>query len=819
SSSPKLASSLKPKPPSSAPTGSSTRDRAKSFIDVSSKGSQTLPKKSPSSASIASRKPQGPPTIASLSVSGAASKSIPKSSSKSSSAHSSKRVSLDSKPVEDRKGKLKDVTASASQVPVSTRASLDSTHRKLEVQINTTSVSSSSDPSLTSATTPHTPTAPKPPTPSSSASAPPPLQQQPQTPFKNLPPANQLKLPLTPEVTLHYFKALLTDYEQTEVLAFPEVWFAGSSGVQKIGTKERRTGADGVGLNVPGSGGGDDEESSASSAKDSFNNCGYDDQRGDLYLTHHDHLAYRYEMISLLGKGSFGQCVKCYDHKLKRHVAIKIIRNKKRFEQQGLIEVKVLERLKNEDPEDTANIVHMHDSFHFRGHLCISFEILGINLYEWVKAGGYRGIHTGVVKRFSFQILKCLQLLANQGIVHCDLKPENILLKDTLYIQPARCDFVASSESSYSRSSSFIPPDFKPNNPQYGLKVIDLGSSCFENEKVYTYVQSRFYRSPEVILGISYTVGIDMWSLGCILAELFMGYPLFPGENEQDQLARIMEVLGVPPTTILDRGTRSKLFFDMSTYTPRIVANSKGRKFKPSTKTLGGVLRTSDSVFIDFLLGCLDWSPESRFTPAEALNHEWMKDYVDGSRSVKKVLVDALGRTANSGPVLLASGRLATTSSLQGRTTTSTATASIAKNKGSLPTVDTSMVGKGPISPQTANIQFSSPFVAKKQNYRASFSGNGVSVAGKAGVLPPISGGSSSSGSGGHHTVKTRNSMYGGLVGTSTGAIGNGSGGSSSNGSAGVQKRQSLGANLSRSYTTGNKGGRVGAPSLPPQWK
>ncbi|KAJ3033307.1 Dual specificity tyrosine-phosphorylation-regulated kinase, partial [Rhizoclosmatium hyalinum] len=225
-----------------------------------------------------------------------------------------------------------------------------------------------------------------------------------------MPPASALKLPLTPDVTLHYFKPLLTPYEQQEVIGYEEVWFAGSSGVQKIGTATRKTGADGIGLNIPGSGVGDDDDAATSKEGTVFNH-GYDDARGDLYLTHHDHLAYRYEMISLLGKGSFGQCVKCFDHKLKKHVAIKIIRNKKRFEQQGLIEVKVLERLKNEDSDDTANIVHMHDSFHFRNHLCISFEILGINLYEWVKAGGYRGIHTGVIKRFSFQILKCLELL------------------------------------------------------------------------------------------------------------------------------------------------------------------------------------------------------------------------------------------------------------------------------------------------------------------------------------------------------------------------------------------------------------------------
>jgi len=83
--------------------------------------------------------------------------------------------------------------------------------------------------------------------------------------------------------------------------------------------------------------------------------------------------------------------------------------------------------------------------------------------------------------------------------VHCDLKPENIMLK-------------------------------QPNKS--GIKVIDYGSGCMHNERIYTYIQSRFYRAPEIILGIPYTSAIDMWSFGCILAELYTGFPLFPGESE-----------------------------------------------------------------------------------------------------------------------------------------------------------------------------------------------------------------------------------------------------------------------------------------------
>lgn len=111
------------------------------------------------------------------------------------------------------------------------------------------------------------------------------------------------------------------------------------------------------------------------------------------------------------------------------------------------------------------------------------------------------------------------------------------------------------------------------------IKVIDFGSSCFEHEKslysffiddfplifsiVYTYIQSRFYRSPEVILGMNYHMAIDMWSLGCILAELYTGFPIFPGENEQEQLSCIMEVLGPPDKDFVNRSSRKRLFFGM----------------------------------------------------------------------------------------------------------------------------------------------------------------------------------------------------------------------------------------------------------------
>lgn len=319
-------------------------------------------------------------------------------------------------------------------------------------------------------------------------------------------------------------------------------------------------------------------------------NFGYDDDRGDYNITVGDHLAYRYEVIDLLGKGSFGQVVRCIDHKTGGLVAVKIIRNKKRFHQQALIEVNLLQKLKQWDPQRRHSVVNFTQSFYFRGHLCISTELLGMNLYEFIKAHDFKGFSLKLIRRFTKQMLGTLVLLHAKKVIHCDLKPENVLL-----VHPM------SSE----------------------IRVIDFGSSCFENEKVYTYIQSRFYRSPEVILGMSYGMPIDMWSLGCILAELYTGYPIFPGENEQEQLACIMEVFGPPEKHLIEKSTRRKLFFD-SLGKPRITVSSKGRRRRPSSKDLRQVLKCDDEAFLDFLCRCLRWDPARRLSPHDAMKHEFI---------------------------------------------------------------------------------------------------------------------------------------------------------------------------------------------------
>jgi dual specificity tyrosine-phosphorylation-regulated kinase 2/3/4 len=188
-------------------------------------------------------------------------------------------------------------------------------------------------------------------------------------------------------------------------------------------------------------------------------------------------------------------------------------------------------------------------------------------------------------------ILQCLRVLRRHRVIHCDLKPENVLLRE------------------------------KEGN---SVKVIDFGSSCYESQQVHTYIQSRYYRAPEVILNSGYTPAIDMWSLGCMVAEFYNGHPLFPGGDEKEQLMYQMEALGIPPDEMLARGWRTAVFFD-STSNPRFLTDRKMVRHEPGSKTLVSLLGGSpDATMVSFLEACLQWNPEERMTPADALRHPFI---------------------------------------------------------------------------------------------------------------------------------------------------------------------------------------------------
>lgn len=263
-------------------------------------------------------------------------------------------------------------------------------------------------------------------------------------------------------------------------------------------------------------------------------NSGYDNAEHDYICRVGDKIVnpdgLYYEILERLGHGTFGQVLKCHQSgEGGQVVALKMIKNKPAYFHQALVEVRILRMLnKDFDPKDQNRIVRMLDFFVYRKHLCIVFELLSVNLYDVLKQNSFRGVSTALIRVLTEQLLRAMQCLREAYVIHCDLKPENVLLSN---VQHTR------------------------------IKLIDFGSACFENHTVYSYIQSRFYRSPEVLLGLPYTSAIDMWSLGCICAELFLGLPIFPGHSEYDQVCRIVEVLGIPPQGMLDVGKNTRRYF------------------------------------------------------------------------------------------------------------------------------------------------------------------------------------------------------------------------------------------------------------------
>ena len=142
---------------------------------------------------------------------------------------------------------------------------------------------------------------------------------------------------------------------------------------------------------------------------------------------------------------------------------------------------------------------------------------------------------------------------------------------------------------------------------------------------MYTYIQSRYYRAPEVILGAPYTASIDVWSLGCVLFELSAGIPLFPGGNESDQLLCIMEVLGLPPGHLSSKALNWSTYFDDSG-NPKSKFNSRGVRRLPGTRSLRNLMKGADQDFYSIVDSCLRWAPEDRIKPESALNSNYFKE-------------------------------------------------------------------------------------------------------------------------------------------------------------------------------------------------
>jgi serine/threonine protein kinase len=345
------------------------------------------------------------------------------------------------------------------------------------------------------------------------------------------------------------------------------------------------------------------------------------------------------------------------------YFAIKVIKNKKAHHCQALIELRILEFLNNEvDKKDLHHIIRKYDHFYYKNHLCIVFELLNENLFELLKQNYYQGLSVNTIRFVLKQILEAVYQIQKANLIHCDLKPENILLK--------------------------IDKE-NPKN-EIVIKITDFGSACFRHHTMFQYIQSRYYRSPEVIMGIPYSMEIDMWSVGCIAAELYLGEPLLPGCSEYDQLYKIVSLLGDIPDYMVRQGRNGKKYYTIDKDTKMIRLKTIEEYYSefpndPEMKyQIPGGLTCLDDIckvqkknlnssstdinndlesFVHFLRGLLTIEPKLRWNAKTALRHPFItRERFEGQfnpyqeeisqlyKSFELSLDPRLGRVNNNNP-------------------------------------------------------------------------------------------------------------------------------------------------------------------------
>ncbi|PMD63491.1 kinase-like protein [Hyaloscypha bicolor E] len=336
----------------------------------------------------------------------------------------------------------------------------------------------------------------------------------------------------------------------------------------------------------------------------------WDDIEGYYKVILGELLNSRYHVQANLGKGMFSGVVRAMDVTTKKLVAIKLIRNNETMRKAGMKEIEILQKINQADPEDKKHMIRLERHFEHKGHLCMVFENLSINLREVLKKFGRDvGINLRAVRAYAQQMFLGLSLMRKCNILHADLKPDNILVNETRNM----------------------------------LKICDLGSASDASENEITpYLVSRFYRAPEIILGMPYDFAIDVWSVGCTLYELYTGKILFTGRTNNQMLRSIMDCRGKFTTKMLKRAQFAHIHFDeMANFrsveqdkltgkdTIKTLAFSKPSRdlrtrLMSASKGLSDVEIKELELFRDLLDRCLALNPEKRITPAEALRHPFI---------------------------------------------------------------------------------------------------------------------------------------------------------------------------------------------------
>lgn len=339
-----------------------------------------------------------------------------------------------------------------------------------------------------------------------------------------------------------------------------------------------------------------------------------DDEQGHLVYRSGDLLQARYEILSTLGEGTFGKVVACRDknqHSSDTYakIALKIIKNTDKYREAAKLEINVLQKLQQRDPEARYLCVKMLDWFDYHGHMCVSFEVLGLSIFDFLKDNNYLPYPMEQIRHISYQMCYAVKFMHDMKLTHTDLKPENILFVNS--------DHNLMYNPSKKRDERIIK--------KTDVKLIDFGSATFDNEHHSTIVSTRHYRALEVILELGWSQPCDVWSIGAIMFELYTGFTLFQTHDNREHLAMMETILGPMPRWMLKRTRKSKYFSNGSNVNWDLNSSS-GRYVRENCKPLAKYATSSSedhTDFFDLIASMLEYDPNKRMTLREALEHRY----------------------------------------------------------------------------------------------------------------------------------------------------------------------------------------------------
>lgn len=314
----------------------------------------------------------------------------------------------------------------------------------------------------------------------------------------------------------------------------------------------------------------------------------------------------RYEISSTLGEGAFGKVVECIDRNRGQRVAVKIVKKFESFSKVARSEIAVLEEINSLDDDNRFACVRMLDWFVHKAHICIVLELLGPSTFEFLRQKNFAPFSVEQIRHIAFQIFRAVSFLHRNKLTHTDLKPENILFVscdcDTEYNQQTKCNHK------------------KPRC--LDIKVVDFGTATFDHQHHEALVSTRHYRAPEVILDLGWNQSCDVWSLGCVLIEYYLGRTLFPSHDCREHLAMMERVLGPIPPHLLKQ-TRMKHFVKNGRLNWD-EASSSDCDIRKHCSPLTQYMRTNsneEKQLFDLLSCMLDYDVSRRITLEEALWH------------------------------------------------------------------------------------------------------------------------------------------------------------------------------------------------------